>query len=142
MSEILRIHINITGFESVNGTEKAVNLVSFGGRAESELFSGEILSGGVDTQTVYPDGSVSLSARYILSGTDKNGNKCRIFIENSVPREQSGGNETSPFIITDSPVLAKYEKIPLVGYMEQDEDGLTIIIKEKHSEENYAGIHR
>lgn len=124
--EILRLFIKVTGFHSVRGKSKTVNLVLFEGRCESELFSGEILP-GVDTQTVMPDGSVFLSARYIISGTDRDGNHSKIFIENSVS-PANGKNETSPVIVTDSPVLCEYENRPLRGTLEGTDDGIIIVI--------------
>ncbi len=125
-TEILRLHIRIMGVDSVCGETRAVNLVSFGGNAESELFRGEILPGAVDTQTVTPDGKTHLSARYMLAGTDSDGNPCRVFVENILcPGERT----TTPVIVTDSPVLRKYESVPLVGYMENSPSELTIIVK-------------
>ncbi len=127
--EILRIYVNVTGSVSVRGKEKAVNLLTFGGYADSPFFKGDILPCGVDTQTLYPDGRTFLSARYMLSGTDCDGNVCRIFIENSVSPDINKGNTTSPVIVTDSPVLSVFEKAPLKGFIEPAENGIVIVIK-------------
>lgn len=62
MKEILTLIIFISNIFQVKNDSVLVNMVSFSGYAEGEYFKGNILPGTVDTQTVLPDGSTSLSA--------------------------------------------------------------------------------
>lgn len=125
-TEILRLYINVTEFYSVKGGAQTVNLVLFRGRAESELFSGEILPGAVDTQTLTSDGGTTLSARYIIEGTDSGGNACRVFVENNTV---AGSDFTSLVIVTDSPVLSRYESVPLRGRIGHENGILTVTVE-------------
>lgn len=61
----------ISNIFQVENDSVLVNMVSFSGYAEGEYFKGNILPGTVDTQTVLPDGSTHLSARYMLKGIDQ-----------------------------------------------------------------------
>ena len=82
MKEILTLIIFISNIFQVKNDSVLVNMVSFSGYAEGEYFKGNILPGTVDTQTVLPDGSTHLSARYMLKGIDQNEDSCRIYINN------------------------------------------------------------
>jgi hypothetical protein len=57
-------------------------MILFHGDADCDNFHGKVLPGGVDTQVQYQGEKRSLSARYILEGTDIDGCSCRIFVEN------------------------------------------------------------
>lgn len=70
MKEIMTLHIHLHETVEVTSDQVKVVQISFTGTAEGEYFQGEILPGAVDTQTVYPDGTGRLSARYTLRGTD------------------------------------------------------------------------
>lgn len=85
----------------VVGGGETVNFVPFSGEAKSEYFQGKVLDGGVDTQVYNKDGG-SLSARYVLEGTDCAGKPCKIFIENN---GKFGEEYTHPRIVTDSDTL-------------------------------------
>ena len=84
MKEILTLIIFISNIFQVENDSVLVNMVSFSGYAEGEYFKGNILPGAVDTQTVLPDGSTHLSARYMLKGIDQNKDSCRIYINNDI----------------------------------------------------------
>ena len=53
----------------------------------------------MDTQTIYPNGMGSLSAKYTIDGIDYKGQKCKLYIDNVA---KLGDNKTTPTIITDS----------------------------------------
>ncbi len=76
---------------------KEISYIHSEAYAAGECFSGTILPGGVDTQTISPAG-FALSARYMIDGTTAAGTPARIFIENnSYPGEEG----THPAIVTD-----------------------------------------
>ncbi len=99
--------------------------VLFDGTASGEAFRGRILPGGVDTQIENPDGTGSLSARYILEGTDQEGRACRMYIDN---KAGLGEDVTYPSCYSDSPALYWLKEATLRGRMVNDGDGLKIII--------------
>jgi hypothetical protein len=91
------------------GSAGEVVMIPFTGTVKGELFNGRILPGGVDTQVVNQNGVRHMSARYMLEGADKNGEPCRIYIENDGWFEaQSMPFKTIPTFITDSKTLAPY----------------------------------
>lgn len=84
-------------------------IIPFGGTVSGEVFSGVVLPGGVDCQTVDANGVRKMCARYMLEGTDFTGAKCRVFVENI--GWFSGGTASFPFktiptFLTDSEALA------------------------------------
>jgi hypothetical protein len=109
MKEILTILISVISSIGVNHGNSNVNMINFGGHAESTFFVGDVMQGGVDTQKtnfmMTGDSTLNrtlLSARYILSGTDCDGKPCKIFVENNAV---SGEQYTHPTILTDSKAL-------------------------------------
>lgn len=128
MKEILTILILITQAHHVEDGQKGVTMINFDGKAKSEYFEGEVLKGGVDTQTHWTKDSTTLSARYMLKGKDAEGNDCSVFIENNGCFCPSGDGTTTPRIITDSPVLNRFAKNPLVGKLDFGDNKLTIRI--------------
>lgn len=117
MKEILTLIIFISNIFQVENDSVLVNMVSFSGYAECEYFKGNILPGAVDTQTVLPDGSTHLSARYMLKGIDQNKDSCRIYINNEVTSDTPKGY-TRPTIVTDSRLLSSLITGKLVGKMD------------------------
>jgi hypothetical protein len=110
---------------SVRGSATEVVMVPFSGKAHSEHFSGEVMGNAVDTQKYsLSSGKCRLSARYMLEGTDKNGQSCRVFIEN----EQLGDNCWKPNIVTDSEYLRSWEKLSLTATVNITETGVTVRI--------------
>ncbi|MBR6187185.1 MAG: DUF3237 domain-containing protein [Clostridia bacterium] len=122
---VMKLKINITGVQEVVGAKQTARMILFDGTAESDFFNGVIEPGGVDTQIDNRDGTGTLSARYSLHGTDREGNAARVFIENNAEY----GKATNPRVWTDSPALRFLETAPLRGHI-MDEDGqLTILIE-------------
>lgn len=123
--EVLKLFINITEINKVESEEYSAVMIMFNGHCEGGYFQGKILKGGVDTQIIQKDGTGTLSARYIIEGTDLEGNSCRLFIENNGVIKENG-IVTKPKILTDSPVLKWMEEDELTGYID-DTDGKLII---------------
>ena len=129
----LILNIDITGGEYLKTPAGDVGMVFFGGSCGGELFTGNILGGGVDTQHFSSEKS-TLSARYMLEGTDFAGQKCRIFIENNAV---IGEERTYPSVLTDSEALSWLNTEPLSGRMINGGEGLTVeIARAKDMEEN------
>lgn len=125
----LTLHIDITGGNSVLSDLGQINLVTFGGTAESDFFNGTILAGGVDTQMFPADKSkqATLSARYIIEGKDDEGNSCKLFIENNGifwPDKVT----TVPKIYTDSKKLKWLESTEFEGLLTGTEDPSKVLI--------------
>lgn len=132
MREILEIRVRITGEQRVQGCTGGAGMVLFGGTADSAFFHGVILPGGVDTQKE-EHGVRSLSARYLLEGTDAAGQHCRIFIENNAVLPAPGAEDappmhTQPRVFTDSAALQWLETAPLDGLLYPAADGVRICI--------------
>lgn len=126
-SNIMTLHINIKESFSVTGKDKNINMVMFDGYVESDFCRGQILPGGVDTQTTTAAGTF-LSARYMVEGNDCTGASFRMFIENTMA---PGSDVTNPVITTDSAALSWLEHAVLEGRLHFDESGLSIEIHEK-----------
>lgn len=127
--EVLTILVDITGTTQVEGGRGVSNLVAFTGRVECPNFHGVILPGGVDTQTMV-NGHLTLSARYVLEGTDGTGHAGRIFIENNGETDDPVAPMTTrPRIFTDCPSLQWLENADLCGTLEpRGTDGVCIHI--------------
>lgn len=106
---LFAIHVLCTDAWEVEGKKIKVVMVPFIGQAEGKYFNGKIIGSGCDTQKYPKDGQGTLSARYMLEGTDISGEKCRVFIENSI-HDESGWH---PFLVTDSKALSFFEDLPL-----------------------------
>lgn len=128
---ILTIDVKLDGHYSVKGTEQSVNMICFHGSAQSELFEGVILPGGVDTQFIENEGRGQLSARYMLEGKDLCGQPCRIFIHNQAQTDDASPLPTHPRVVTDSKTLAYLEKTQLEGSLVATEGGVCIAVKDK-----------
>ena len=122
---IVTLDVHITQALETRSPSGTARLVLFDGTAEGPFFRGRILPGGVDTQLEQPDGSGTLSARYMLEGVDLDGRPARVFIEN---RAVMGRSETVPTLRTDSPALAFLERLPLKGELRSEDGKLTIRI--------------
>ena len=124
---ILTIRVSLEPSFKVRGSREQIVMIPFTGEAEGPLFRGRILPHGVDTQRLDLDGKGTLSARYMLEGTDAMGNACRIFIENQ-------GNEQDgfiPMIVTDSPLLKAWETADLYSLLEGAPGGVIVRIYRK-----------
>lgn len=111
---LLEINIKIDNVTEIYGEKESVSIVTFGGDSYSQLFTGKILPGAVDTQIHYNDKPTVFSARYVLDGLDHENNRCKIFIENN-GSENAGSIITKPFIVTDSNTLKWMETADLSG---------------------------
>jgi len=129
--EILKLHINITGGNTVKSAKGQVNMVMFDGWCEG-VFNGKIMAGGVDTQVFLAntDKPGTLSARYMLEGTDQEGKACTMFIENNGIFGKEAVT-TTPKIFTDSENLRYLEEEDLYGILEGQENGVLITIFKK-----------
>ncbi|MBQ9008208.1 MAG: DUF3237 family protein [Clostridia bacterium] len=107
---IMLIHVRLER-EQISRMKSAcgeVTMLPFSGTVESELFTGTILPGGVDVQVTDPAGCRHLCARYMLEGVDREGNSCRIYVDNNgwFRPEETDIITACPRFMTDSPVLA------------------------------------
>jgi hypothetical protein len=102
--------IDPSQISQLKGLAGEVIMIPFGGTVKGELFSGRVLPGGVDTQTVDQNGVRHMSARYMLEGVDKTGEQCRIYIDNNgwFTGEMAMPFKTIPTFYTDSKALAPY----------------------------------
>jgi hypothetical protein len=114
-TEILTIDVLLKEFNEVKGHNGEALMILFDGYCHSDIFDGDILNGGVDTQKQDAGSNLrTLSARYILKGKDFEGKECRIFIENNGTSD-GGRFTTTPKILTDSEALKELENTELVG---------------------------
>ena len=127
--EVLTIQVVITGETRVKSAAGEAGMVALTGTVDCPNFHGVILPGGVDTQRM-EGGHLTLSARYILEGTDADGNACRVFIENNgATDDPAQPMTTTPVIFTDSPALQWLETAALRGSLEpHGPDGVIIHI--------------
>lgn len=123
-SPILTIHVHLTGTFFLEGHTKNICMLPFDGTAEGPYFSGKIIGTGTDTQKIEKSGQAVLSARYMLEGIDCENNPCKIFIENN----GTDMAKCTPTLITNSPVLAKFETMALTSSVVPAEGGVTVYI--------------
>jgi hypothetical protein len=108
---IFEVHVEIDNqtVSFLKGPAGEVVMIPFTGTVSGELLNGRVLPGGVDTQTVNQNGVRHMSARYMLDCVDRDGDPCRVYIENNGWFEtQSMPFKTIPSFMTDSPKLAAY----------------------------------
>ena len=127
MADLLTVYVALDGADSVAAPGCRASMVRFHGSAEGSGFHGEILPGGVDTQTFRAGEPGRLSARYMLEGTDADGQPCRVFIENNGEAPEGAPWTTRPMIVTDSPSLRKTLDVPLRGSIEDAGEGRVTI---------------
>jgi len=111
--ELFRFFIGIGASDEVKSLDRSTTLIHFNATGDFDNFVGETVRGSVDTRLRFPGQVEALSARYILEGTDKDGNPCRIYVENN--GIDDNGMVTEPTIITDCPDYAWIETAPLHG---------------------------
>jgi hypothetical protein len=127
MELILEIEVALTGAYDVKGHGMDICMLPFTAVARGTYFNGKILGEGVDTQKIEKDGSMTLSARYMMEGTDHTGAACRIFIENN-GNNHSGELLCWPKIVTDSAALKEWENAKLSGKIEGISGGVIVRI--------------
>ena len=90
----------------------SVTMIPFRATVESELFTGETRPGAVDVQIENAGYSRHMCAKYMFVGKDREGNECRLFVENDSHLHPIMRNEPyfdgCPMLLTDSPVLGEY----------------------------------
>ena len=123
MELLMEIRVACHEAYGVKGSAREIVMVPFDGETDGPFFSGRVIGTGVDTQTI-ENGTVTLSARYMLEGRDAAGNPCRIYIENR------GNGETGlhPSVVTDSPLLKEWEEAKLFSTVEGAPGGVTVRI--------------
>ena len=127
MELLFTIEVDLHDCHTLKSAKGQINMVLFGGRCDCDFFHGEILSGGVDTQTYLTGEPGRLSARYMLCGADGEGTPTRLFIENNGKAGADGVCITHPRIFTDNPRLAWLEALPLTGRIAGREGGVSIL---------------
>lgn len=127
MAELM-VTINVTTYEAqmLEGRNSRVVMIPFSCEAEGNYFNGKSVADGVDTQ-ISTAGGFSLSARYMLEGTDRNGRRCRLFIENN----GTSLDNCIPKIYTDSEELTFLESARLTADVECVENGVVVRIYAK-----------
>lgn len=127
---ILEIHIDIAERGLKMMTELGeVSMIPFAGTCDCDAFKGIVEPWGVDTQIVNQANIRHLSARYVLTGKDEEGNDCHIYIENNgwMENKPSMSFTTVPTFLTDSPVLAPIlHRNQFIGTGNVEKDGLWI----------------
>ena len=107
-----------------------VVMIPFYGKVYGELFSGIVEPWGVDTQILNRAGVRHMSARYLLTGKDKDGRECHIYVENNAFFTDDLPHPTFksvPTFYTDSRLLAPYlHRNQFVGEGSVEKDGLWI----------------
>jgi len=126
--ELFTIYINCYDSHAAECDGVKYVQVLFDGEVKGPAFNGKILPGGVDTQTINSDGKGTLSARYIVSGTDESGTPCNMYIDN---RGAIGEDMTYPKCYCDSERLRYLKDTELIGRKVNDEEGFRIVVSEK-----------
>jgi len=127
--EIL-VDIKRAGIVEFDSEIGKVKLIPFGGTVDCDLFKGIVEPCGVDTQVTNQNEVRHMSARYVLTGKDADGQDCHIYVENNA--WFTGGEQPKPFrtvptFITDSKRLAPYlHRNQFIGEGFRDERGLWI----------------
>lgn len=112
-NEIFTFTIDIGSTSSVKGTAGNASMIQFRASSDCANFKGTIVADCVDTRLKYNGQIETLSARYILTGEDADGNPCSIYVENN--GIDDNGMVTEPLIITDAPAFAWVESAKLHG---------------------------
>lgn len=124
MEKLFDVYVEIIDSVFVKGKLKDVNMISFTGKVKGKYFNGKVIGTGVDTQYISKNDPALLSARYMLEGTDIDGNQCRCFIENNGSFEKG----FIPKIVTDSPALSDYEGAELKAEVDPKDNKVIISI--------------
>lgn len=132
---IFDIHIQANGQAvHLQGEHTEVLMVPFRGTVKSALFNGIVEPCGVDTQVVNAVHVRHMSARYMLSGKDADGNDAHIYVENNGwfdDLTKTMPFHTVPTFYTDSPLLVPYLHCNrFAGEGVEEADGLHIYFYE------------
>ena len=132
---VLNIKIEANGpAVHMTGENGEVLMIPFRGSVDGKIFRGIVEPCGVDTQLVNAAHVRHMSARYMLTGTDADGNACHIYVENNGwfdDQTKLMPFRTVPTFYTDSPKLADYlHRNQFVGEGVNEADGLHIYFYE------------
>ena len=124
------VQLNSEGTVELESEIGHVAMLPFSGMVQGPLFQGIVEPCGVDTQVTNPNDVRHMSARYMLTGKDREGKNCHIYVENNgwfmsgdLPRPF----RTVPTFMTDSNCLAPYlHSTRFIGEGLSDERGLWI----------------
>lgn len=118
------------GTVTLSGELGTVKMIPFRGTVQGPLFSGIVEPCGVDTQITNQNDVRHMSARYMLTGRDRTGAPCHIYIENNgwfTDGARPVPFRTVPTFLTDSPALAPYlHQNRFTGEGQREADGLHI----------------
>ena len=127
--EIL-VQTDKAGTVMLSGEIGVVKMIPFKGTVQGPIFNGIVEPCGVDTQITNQNEVRHRSARYMLTGQDKRGQACHIYIENNgwfTDGARPVHCKTVPTVITDSKALAPYlHSNQFVGEGKRDDSGLWI----------------
>lgn len=121
---LLSVRVDIAEPAKVQGKHMRVAMLPFTGNGYGDYFNGEIIGTGCDTQKIPSVGLPTLSARYMLQGTDKDGQECKVFIENTLHDERGW----HPIIVTDSKCLSEWEDLDLIATVDGAPGGVLVRI--------------
>lgn len=129
---VLEVYVQTdpAGTVTLSGEIGAVKMIPFSGTAQGPIFQGTVEPCGVDTQITNQNEVRHMSARYMLTGQDKTGEPCHIYIENNgwfTDGARPVPFKTVPTFITDSKALAPYlHRNQFTGEGLRDENRLCI----------------
>lgn len=129
---ILEVHVetNPEGTVMLTSEIGSVKMIPFKGTVTGPIFNGIVEPCGVDTQITNQNEVRHMSARYMLTGTDRDGRDCHIYVENNgwfTDGARPTPFRTVPTFITASPALAPLlHRNQFVGEGLRDESGLWI----------------
>lgn len=126
MKPLFSVTVRIIDTNTLKSERGQINMIIFGGFVDAPFFKGQILPGACDTQKYLKGESGTLSARYLLSGTDDVGRETKVFIENNACLGNDGEWKTTPVIYTDNPRLNWLESERLTGEIEGCDGGVRI----------------
>ena len=107
-----------------------VKMIPFAGEVKGGIMTGIVEPNGVDTQILNQNDVRHMSARYMLSGKDSDGDDIHIYVENNAwftNGERPKPFRTVPTFLTDSPKYWDYLTAnSFIGEGLRDEAGLWI----------------
>ena len=143
-SLIMTFHITIdrNAVSEVRTAGRMAKIIPFAGFVDSEHFKGKVLPGAADVQTTDAAGIRHMCAKYMFEGTDAEGRKCRLFVENNgyfEPGSRPKPFHACPTFMSDSPYLSDLLSRPVYrAEGHSTEAGVDIMIfdvtKENHEE--------
>ncbi len=125
--KVMSVTVSDTELHSVEGNTCHVDMQYFTGEVTGEYLNGKIMGEGTVVIKDYKEGETRLCSRYMISGTDSEGKKCSMFIEDNGTIDENGKAVTRPILITDSTALSWLETADLQGRITDQGDGTKTI---------------